>query len=99
MPLPLPGFRLAQLVAPNGAQPQMAPAAAIPQATATAAAPLPQPIPAELAAPPALEAANTMAAPSQAPQPVYPSQDVIGAWLSDTYNLGAPPTALGQTPP
>ncbi|HWU18212.1 MAG TPA: SPOR domain-containing protein, partial [Devosia sp.] len=34
-----------------------------------------------------------------APQPAYPSQDVIGAWLSDTYNLGAPPTALGQTAP
>ncbi|KKC39871.1 hypothetical protein WH87_03780 [Devosia epidermidihirudinis] len=94
-PMPLPGFRLAQLVAANGAQAQ--PQAA--QAVAVAAAPTPAPMPADLALQPAVQAANVLAAPSQAPQPALPSQDVIGAWLSDSYNLGAPPAALGQTMP
>jgi D-alanyl-D-alanine carboxypeptidase len=56
-------------------------------------------MPADLGLQPAVQAANTLAAPSQAPQPMDPSQDVIGAWLSDTYSLGAPPAALGQTAP
>lgn len=96
-PMPMPGFRLAQLVANNGAQPQRQPQQA-PVAVASTA-PSPQPMPADLTMQPAVQAANVLAAPSQAPQPAYPSQDVIGAWLSDTYNLGAPPTALGQTAP
>lgn len=96
-PMPLPGFRLAQLVAANGAQAQ--PRAVAPEMAVANAAPVPQPMPADLGLQPAVQAANILAAPSQAPQPAYPSQDVIGAWLSDTYNLGAPPTALGQTAP
>jgi len=99
MPMPLPGFRLAQLVAANGAQPQAALTPVAPQVAVADPAPLPQPIPADLGIQPALAAANTLGAPSQTPQPIVPTQDVIGAWLSDTYNLGAPPTALGQTPP
>ena len=99
MPMPLPGFRLAQLVAANGAQPQAQLIPVAPQLAATSPAPLPQPIPAALAVQPALQAANTLGAPSQTPQPPVPTQDVIGAWLSDTYNLGAPPAALGQTTP
>ena len=101
IPMPLPGFRLAQLVAANGAQAQpqtAAPAQAMPQVVVASAAPVPAPVPADLGLQPAVQAANVLAAPSQSPQPAYPSQDVIGAWLSDTYNLGAPPTALGQTP-
>jgi D-alanyl-D-alanine carboxypeptidase len=91
MPTPMPDFRLAALVAANGAQPQVAVAAAAPVA-------LPTPAPTDLGLSPAVQAANVLAAPTQAETP-YPSQDVIGAWLSETYNLGAPPAALGQTAP
>lgn len=96
-PMPVPGFRLAQLVAQNGARP----AAPQPSTEVQVAsiAPTPAPMPADLGLQPAVQAANGLAAPSQAPQPAYPSEDVIGAWLSDTYKLGAPPTALGQTAP
>nr|WP_249327591.1 serine hydrolase [Devosia litorisediminis] len=99
MPMPLPGFRLAQLVAANGAQPQAQLTPVAPQVAVASIAPVPAPMPADLGLQPAVQAANTLAAPSQAPQPAYPSEDVIGAWLSDTYNLGAPPAALGQTTP
>ena len=94
MPTPMPDFRLAQLVAANGAQPQ--PQAQV--AVASVAPALPTPVPADLGLGPAVQAANVLAAPTQA-QPAYPSQDVIGAWLSETYNLGAPPAALGSTVP
>ncbi|MGV8830931.1 MAG: SPOR domain-containing protein [Devosia sp.] len=97
MPMPLPGFRLAQLVAANGAQPQAQLTPIAPQVTLASAAPMPLPMPADLGQQQALQAANTLGAPSQSPQPAYPSEDVIGAWLSDTYKLGAPPAALGQT--
>jgi D-alanyl-D-alanine carboxypeptidase len=102
MPMPLPGFRLAQLVAGNSAQPQPQQVPfqqAAPEVTLASVAPQPAPMPADLGLQPAVQAANTLAAPSQAPSPEYPSQDVIGAWLSDTYSLGAPPAALGQTAP
>lgn len=90
MPTPMPEFRLAQLVAGNGAQPQVAVAATTPV--------MPTPVPTDLGLAPAVQAANVLAAPTQA-QPIYPNEDVIGAWLSETYNLGAPPSALGQTAP
>ena len=99
MPMPLPGFRLAQLVAANGAQAQPAPVQPMPDVVVASTAPQPAPVPADLGLQPAVQAANILAAPSQAPQPAYPSQDVIGAWLSESYNLGAPPSALGQTAP
>ncbi|MCS6761133.1 MAG: SPOR domain-containing protein [Candidatus Devosia symbiotica] len=99
MPMPSPGFRLAQLVATNGAQPQTQLTRVAPQVTLASAAPVPLPMPADLGLQPALQAANTLAAPSQAPRPTYTSHNVIGAWLSDTYNLGAPLAALGQTAP
>jgi len=98
-PMPMPGFRLAQLVANNGAQPQQQQQMQQAPVAVASAAPTPQPMPADLTLQPAVQAANVLASPSQAPQPAYPSQDVIGAWLSDTYNLGAPPAALGQTAP
>ena len=47
----------------------------------------------------ALAAAAALAAPTQEPQPAYSDHDIIGAWLSQTYSLGAPPTPLGQTQP
>jgi D-alanyl-D-alanine carboxypeptidase len=93
MPTPMPEFRMAALVAGNGAQPQTQ------VATASAAAPvavaMPAPAPAALGLAPAAQAANALAAPSV---PAY-NAEVIGAWLSDTYKLGAPPSALGQTAP
>lgn len=99
MPMPLPGFRLAQLVAANGAQAQPQVIQPITEVAVASAPVLPAPMPADLGLQPAVQAANTLAAPSQAPQPAYPSQDIIGAWLSESYNLGAPPSALGQTAP
>ncbi|UXN72686.1 serine hydrolase [Devosia sp. A8/3-2] len=98
VPMPLPGFRSAQLVAANGARAQPR-ASMAPEVAVANAAPVPQPMPADLGLQPAVQAANISAAPSRAPQPAYPSQDVIGARLSDTYNSGAPPTSLGQTAP
>ncbi len=91
VPMPLPGFRLAQLAAANNAP--------TPNLQVASAAPIPAPMPADLGLQPAVQAANVLAGPSQAPQPAYPSDDVIGAWLSETYSLGAPPTSLGQTAP
>lgn len=93
MPMPLPGFRLAQLAAANTN------VAAQPQVALASTAPMPLPPPIDLGAQPAVQAATELAAATQAPAPAYPSQDIIGAWLSDTYNLGAPPAALGQTAP
>jgi len=92
-PAPLPGFRLAELVALNGARPAPIAAASI----ASAPAPVPPPVPAP---PPVQSAAQAAAGLAGQPEtPAYPAQDVIGAWLSETYNLGAPPAALGQTQP
>jgi D-alanyl-D-alanine carboxypeptidase len=92
MPTPMPDFRIAALLAASGQQPQVAVAAA------GAPAALPTPVPADLGTASAAQAATALAAPTQS-VPAYPSQDVIGAWLSETYNLGAPPAALGQTAP
>lgn len=90
MPMPMPGFRLAELAAARNGTPQV---------VVASAAPVPVAAPADLGLQPAVQAAAVLAAPSQAPVPAYPSQDIIGAWLSDTYNLGAPPAALGSTRP
>lgn len=94
MPMPLPGFRLAQLVAANGAQPQVPAIQPMPAPIVAEAAPIPVPVPVDLGQQ-AVQAANVLAAPTQVP----PNQDVIGAWLSDGYKLGSPPAALGQTAP
>ena len=95
MPTPMPEFRLAQLVAGNGAQPQQQQVAVAAAASTPA---MPTPVPTDLGLAPAVQAANVLAAPTQA-QPINPNQDVIGAWLSETYNLGATPAALGSTAP
>jgi len=93
-PMPLPSFRVAAL--------NQAPAAAAPQAEVQVAslkqAPIPQPMPADLGMQPAVQAANQLAAPS-AVQPAERPVDVIGAWINETFSLGAPPAALGQTQP
>jgi len=86
-PMPLPGFRLAELVAANGAQPQQQ--AARPEIV-VAEASASQPMPADLGLQPAVQAANLLAGVSQTPEP---SETVVGAWLSQTYSLGAAPSA------
>jgi D-alanyl-D-alanine carboxypeptidase len=64
-------------------------------------APVPSARPADLGFDEAVQAAKSLAQPAVvavAPEPDRPL-DVIGAWLSDTFSLGAAPTALGQTAP
>jgi D-alanyl-D-alanine carboxypeptidase len=94
-PAPLPGFRLAELVALNGARP--APIATASAAAAPAPVPAAPPVPAPPPAQSAAQAAAGLA--GQPDSPSYPANDIIGAWLSETYSLGAPPSALGQTAP
>ena len=62
--------------------------------------PVPVPRPMELGAQPALQAATQLGGPTAAGagQDDRPL-DVIGAWLSDTFSLGAAPAPLGQTAP
>jgi D-alanyl-D-alanine carboxypeptidase len=59
------------------------------------------PIPAEpmnIGIQPALAAANQLGEETAiAPVPAYPPDDIIGAWISQTLNLGAAPAELGQT--
>jgi D-alanyl-D-alanine carboxypeptidase len=59
------------------------------------------PIPAEpmnIGIQPALAAANQLGEETAiAPVPAYPPDDIIGAWISETLNLGAAPAELGQT--
>ena len=59
------------------------------------------PIPAEpmnIGIQPALAAANQLGEETAiAPVPAYPSDDIIGAWISETLNLGAAPAVLGVT--
>jgi D-alanyl-D-alanine carboxypeptidase len=59
------------------------------------------PIPAEpmnIGVQPALAAANQLGEETAiAPIPAYPPDDIIGAWISETLNLGAAPTELGLT--
>lgn len=60
--------------------------------------PVPADRPMDIGLQPAVQAANMMGA-STAIVPEDRPLDVIGAWLSDTFSLGAPPAPLGQTPP
>jgi D-alanyl-D-alanine carboxypeptidase len=60
---------------------------------ASTGTPLPAARPVDLGMQPALSAATTLA------DPVTPETDVIGAWRSDNYKLGAPPAPLGATRP
>lgn len=104
-PAPYPSFRLgggtiavtAKLQPVDGAQQ----ADQIIVASIDEAAPLPAARPADLGFDEAVQAANTLAT-----RPTIASiaaqerpLDVIGAWLSDTFSLGAAPAPLGQTAP
>jgi D-alanyl-D-alanine carboxypeptidase len=96
IPMPYPSFRLN-----GGAVAALQPAEAAQQpdditvASIDGAAPVPVARPDDVDA--ALQAANTLAqpVPARADRPL----DVIGAWISDTFELGAAPAPLGQTQP
>jgi D-alanyl-D-alanine carboxypeptidase len=103
VPAPLPAFRLAS--APNTVIGDPVAVAAAPEpvriraediAVASIAPPMPvtRETPAEIGVPNAVAAANALSGvPAERPL------DVIGAWLSETFSLGAPPSALGATRP
>jgi D-alanyl-D-alanine carboxypeptidase len=65
------------------------------------AAPLPSTRPADLGFDEAVQAAKSLAQPTAVAAAQEPDRplDVIGAWLSDTFSLGAAPAELGQTAP
>ena len=107
IPMPYPTFRSsgATVVAAIPA-PEVLPVAAAQRpddiivASIDANAPLPAVRPADLNPGGAMEAANLLAEPEvQTPRGKKRPLDVIGAWLSDTFSLGAAPAPLGQTAP
>jgi D-alanyl-D-alanine carboxypeptidase len=108
VPMPYPTFRLDEL---GGAQESAVMVAAVtaepelstddPVATAGIGdiaddVPVPMNRPLEIGLVPAVEAAAVM---SGVIEPQERPLDVIGAWLSDTFTLGAPPAPLGETQP
>jgi D-alanyl-D-alanine carboxypeptidase len=104
MPLPYPSFRLNGGTVTVGAQVQPIEAAQKPDDITVASigdvAPMPSTRPADLGFDEAVQAAKSLAQPTavaarQQDRPL----DVIGAWLSDTFSLGAAPAPLGQTAP
>jgi len=104
MPAPYPSFRLGGGTVAVTAKLQPVEAAQQPDdmvvASIGAPAPLPTTRPADLGFDEAVQAANTLAQPTIANiAPQERPLDVIGAWLSDTFSLGAAPAPLGQTAP
>ena len=98
VPAAFPSFRSTAVAAlPAQGAPVAQPAPQV-QVASVQKAPVPQDMPADLTLQPAVQAANLMGAPS-AVQPANPPVDVIGAWISETFSLGAPPSPLGQTQP
>jgi len=106
-PMPYPNFRrggVAVQVAAVSESPAMAttpdPAAVAaqlqaPLITASVQSPMPAQRPMDIGLEPAVQAANMMGGAQEQNRPL----DVIGAWLSDTFTLGAAPAPLGQTAP
>lgn len=107
MPAPYPSFRLGGGTVTVTAKLQPVEAVQQPDEIVVASigepAPLPAARPADLGFDEAVQAANTLATrptiASIAPQQQERPLDVIGAWLSDTFSLGAAPAPLGQTAP
>lgn len=98
IPMPYPSFRLAPVALTASAEAAVAPVP--PQDPVTVASidngPVPVARPNDLSFDPGVQAAASMAGvPAEDDRPL----DVIGAWLSDTFSLGAPPAALGETRP
>lgn len=105
-PMPYPAFRatvaeqpvvqIANAPDPAAVQAQLA----NPVILADVAGPVPAARPADITLEPAVQAANMLGgSTSSYPQPEERPFDVIGAWLSGTYTLGAAPAPLGQTAP
>lgn len=95
-PAPFPAFRSQQTMVAAVAPVAVAPV----QVAAIQQAPIPAAAPTDLGIQPAVQAANLLGAPTSQNAPM-PAQrpDVIGAWISDTFALGAAPAPLGQTRP
>ncbi len=95
IPMPYPKFRLNGGVVSVTAKLQPVDPTQVPDDITVASigknAPLPAPRPEDLQA---VQAVNTFAAPA-GDRPL----DVIGAWISDTFELGAGPAPLGSTAP
>lgn len=102
LPMPYPQFRRASVVSTTEvAQTESDDAqAASVQVASLDSAPIPADRPADLSFDEAVQAAQSLAKPadSKALSEDRPL-DVIGAWLSDTFSLGAAPAPLGQTRP
>ncbi|MDP1730711.1 MAG: D-alanyl-D-alanine carboxypeptidase [Devosia sp.] len=105
VPRPYPAFRASgavrqdvQVAAVAPAPVEAAPAAAV--VVASLERPVPAKRPMDIGLQPAVQAANLLGAPSSSqPLPQDRPLDVIGAWLSETFSLGAAPAPLGQTAP
>ncbi len=98
VPMPYPSFRLAPVAPTATAEAAVAPVP--PQDQIVVASidngPVPSARPQDLSFDPGVQAAASIAGvPAQDDRPL----DVIGAWLSDTFSLGAPPAELGSTQP
>ncbi len=104
MPAPYPSFRMNGIAVAASTEMQTE-ATQLPDDITVASidnsAPTPAARPADLGFDPAVQAATTLAG-----SPTTASMggddrplDVIGAWLSDTFSLGAAPAPLGQTAP
>ena len=99
MPLPYPSFRAVALMPVEASQQQDDVTVA---SVAVAAAPMPNARPADLGFDEAVQAARSLAQPAAVAATTSEEDrpfDVIGAWLSDTFSLGAAPAPLGQTAP
>lgn len=109
VPRPYPTFRTVALAA----APAVTQAARMPDPAAVQAQldapvivasvgsmPVPAQRPADIRLEPAVQAANRLGSSTAIqPQPQDRPLDVIGAWLSETFSLGAAPAPLGQTAP
>lgn len=94
VPMPYPAFRLNGGVVAVAASMQPIESSQLPD-NITVASVDKAPVPASRTEDvPAVKAVNTLAPPKK-DRPL----DVIGAWISDTFELGAPPAPLGSTAP
>ncbi|MHB1102573.1 MAG: serine hydrolase [Devosia sp.] len=108
VPMPYPVFRAGRAVEPAVVRMANMPDPAAVRAqledpvvvASVGTTPMPAQRPADIGFEPAVQAANLLGgSTSTQPQPQDRPLDVIGAWLSDTFSLGAAPAPLGQTAP
>ena len=108
VPMPYPAFRADGATVPEAIQVAKLPDPAAVQAqledpvivASIETTPVPAQRPADIGFEPAVQAANLLGgSTSTQPMPQDRPLDVIGAWLSETFSLGAAPAPLGQTAP